>query len=61
MVSETKISKGYRTVVPAELRKAYGILPTHRFGRKEEEIKVGVKKSETFEDIRGVTSVGGRR
>jgi AbrB family looped-hinge helix DNA binding protein len=61
MVSETKISKGYQTVVPAELREAHGISPGDKLVWEEEEckIKVRVKKRKTIDDIRGMISVGG--
>jgi bifunctional DNA-binding transcriptional regulator/antitoxin component of YhaV-PrlF toxin-antitoxin module len=56
MVSETKISKGYQTVVPAELRESHGILPGDRLVWVEEkgEIKVKVRKKKTIKDIIGI-------
>lgn len=61
MVSETKISKGYQTVVPAEFREAHSISPGDRLVWEEEkgEIKVRVKKRKTLEDIKGMINVGG--
>jgi AbrB family looped-hinge helix DNA binding protein len=61
MACETKVSKGYQTVVPAELREAHGISPGDRLLWEEEkgEIKVKVKKRKTLEDIAGMISVGG--
>ena len=58
MASETKISKGYQTVVPAKLREAYGISPGDRLIWEEErgEIKVRVRKRKTIEDIVGIVS-----
>jgi len=58
MASETKISKGYQTVVPAELREAYGISPGDRIVWEEEkgEIKVRVRKKKTLKDIIGIVS-----
>lgn len=58
MVSETKISKGYQTVVPAELRKAHGISPGDKlvWGEEKGEIKVRVRKRKTLEDIIGIVS-----
>jgi len=61
MACETKVSKGYQTVVPAELREAHGISPGDKLLWEEEkgEIKVKVKKRKTLEDIAGMISVGG--
>jgi bifunctional DNA-binding transcriptional regulator/antitoxin component of YhaV-PrlF toxin-antitoxin module len=61
MVSETKISKGYRTVVPAKLRKAHDISPSDRLVWEEEkgEIKIKVRKRKTLKDIAGMINVGG--
>lgn len=61
MVSATKVSKGYQTVVPAELREAYGISPGDRLVWMEEkgEIKIRVRKKKTLKDIVGMISVGG--
>jgi len=58
MASETKISKGYQTVVPAELREAYGISPGDRIVWEEEkgEIKIRVRKKKTLKDIIGIVS-----
>jgi len=61
MTSETKISKGYQTVVPAKLRKSRGISPGDRLVWEEEkgEIKIKVKKRKTLKDIAGMINVGG--
>jgi len=58
MACETKVSKGYQTVVPAELREAYGISPGDRIVWEEEkgEIKIRVRKKKTLEDIIGIVS-----
>ena len=56
---ETKVSKGYQTVVPSDLRQAYGIEPGDRLIWEQErgEIRVRVKKRKTFADIAGIISV----
>jgi len=61
MVSETKISKGYQTVIPAKLRDAHDISPGDKLVWEEEkgEIKVRVKKRKTLKDIAGMINVGG--
>jgi len=61
MASETKISKGYQTVVPADLRKAHGISPGDKLVWEEEkgEIKVRVRKRKTLADITGMVNDGG--
>jgi len=61
MASETKISKGYQTVVPAELRESCGISPGDRLVWEEVkgEIKIKVKKRKTLKDIVGMINVGG--
>jgi|CryGeyStandDraft_6_1057127.scaffolds.fasta_scaffold228074_2 AbrB family looped-hinge helix DNA binding protein len=61
MASETKISKGYQTVVPAKLRDAHDISPGDKLVWEEEkgEIKVRVKKRKTLKDIAGMINVGG--
>jgi len=58
MASETKISKGYQTVVPAKLRDAHNISPGDKLVWEEEkgEIKVRVRKKKTLEDIIGIVS-----
>lgn len=58
-IRETKVSKGYQTVVPSGLRKAYGIVPGDRLVWEEErgEIRVRVKKRKTLADITGIISV----
>lgn len=61
MVSETKVSKGYQTVVPSELRKDYDISPGDKLVWEEEkgEIKVRVRKRKTLADITGMIKAGG--
>ncbi|MFN4132838.1 MAG: AbrB/MazE/SpoVT family DNA-binding domain-containing protein [Candidatus Hadarchaeales archaeon] len=61
MATETKISKGYQTVVPSELRKAHEIAPGDRliWEEKRGEIRVRVKKRKTWADITGMINVGG--
>ena len=58
-IGETKISKGYQTVVPSDLRQAYGIAPGDRLVWEQErgEIRVRVKKRKTLADITGIVSV----
>jgi bifunctional DNA-binding transcriptional regulator/antitoxin component of YhaV-PrlF toxin-antitoxin module len=61
MTCETKISKGYQTVVPAELRKAYDIAPGDKlvWERSGSTIKIRVRKRKTWADITGMINVGG--
>jgi bifunctional DNA-binding transcriptional regulator/antitoxin component of YhaV-PrlF toxin-antitoxin module len=58
VVSKTKISRGYQTVVPAELRGAYDISPGDKLVWVEErgEIKVRIRKQKTLKDIIGMIS-----
>jgi len=55
---ETKISKGYQTVVPAKLRKAYGISPGDRIIWEEGkgEIRIRIKKKKSLQEIIGMVS-----
>ncbi|MHC1586867.1 MAG: AbrB/MazE/SpoVT family DNA-binding domain-containing protein [Candidatus Syntropharchaeia archaeon] len=61
MISETKISKGYSTVIPAEIRKALGLLPgdilVWEWNGKE--LRVSPRKRKKLEDIIGLISEGG--
>ncbi len=58
-IGETKVSKGYQTVVPSDLRRAYRIAPGDRLVWEQEggEIRVRVKKRKTLADIAGIVSV----
>lgn len=58
MSSETKISKGYQTVVPSELRAAYDISPGDKLVWREEDgkITVRVRKKKSLKDIIGIVS-----
>ncbi|MEM2481413.1 MAG: AbrB/MazE/SpoVT family DNA-binding domain-containing protein [Candidatus Hadarchaeales archaeon] len=55
---ETKISKGYQTVVPAKLRKAYGISPGDRtiWEEGKGEIKNQDQKEKELQEIIGMVS-----
>jgi bifunctional DNA-binding transcriptional regulator/antitoxin component of YhaV-PrlF toxin-antitoxin module len=61
MTCETKVSKGYQTVVPAEFRKAHDISPGDRLIWEEAGgvIKIKVRKRKTWDDITGMINVGG--
>lgn len=61
MLSETKISKGYQTVVPSKIRKAYGIMPGDILDWKdtEEGILVQPRKKRTLQDIIGLVKTEG--
>ena len=56
---ETKVSKGYQTVVPSNIRRAYGIAPGDKLVWEAERggIRVRVKKRKTLADIVGIVSV----
>ena len=61
MISETKISKGYSTVVPAEIRKAMNIAPGDILVWELEGkgLKVSSRSRSELEDIIGLISKGG--
>lgn len=61
MSSETKVSKGYQTVVPSELRAAHDISPGDKLVWREEDgkITVRVRKKKSLKDIIGMINVGG--
>ena len=61
MSSETKVSKGYQTVVPSEIRTAYDISPGDKLVWREEDgkITVRVRKKKSLKDIIGMINVGG--
>lgn len=58
---KTKISKGFQTVVPKDIRKKLGIEPGDSllWEDKNGNIVVRPKKRTTIEDITGMISVGG--
>lgn len=58
---KTKISKGYQTVVPKDIRGKFGIKPGDSLIWEERgnEVVVKPKKKTTIEDITGIISVGG--
>jgi AbrB family looped-hinge helix DNA binding protein len=58
---KTKISKGFQTVVPGEIRKKLGLEPGDSLEWQEKDGIVTVKprKRRTLKDITGIISVGG--
>jgi len=58
---KTKISKGYQTVVPKDVRRKFGIKPGDSLIWEERgnEVVVKPKKKKTLKDITGMISVGG--
>ena len=61
MLSETKISSKYQTVVPSQVRKDYDIEPGDILEWEEsgKTIVLKVRKRTTLSDIKGLISVGG--
>lgn len=61
MLSETLISKGYQTVVPARIRKAHQILPGDvlEWTDTGQGILVQPRKKRTLQDIVGIVKSGG--
>lgn len=61
MFSETVISKGYQTVVPARIRKAHKIMPGDvlEWAENEKGILVQVRKKRTLKDIIGIVKAEG--
>ena len=61
MLSETIISKGYQTVVPAKIRKAHKITPGDvlEWSDTEKGILVQPRKKRTFQDIVGLIRTEG--
>ena len=61
MLSETVISKGYQTVVPAKIRKAHKILPGDvlEWIETEKGIMVQPRKKRTLKDIIGLVKAEG--
>ena len=55
MISTTKISKAFQTVVPSEFRKKYGIRPNDiiEWIDTQDGIKLNIRKKITDEDIVG--------
>lgn len=61
MLSETVISKGYQTVVPARIRKTHKIAPGDilEWVENEKGILVQVRKKRTLKDIIGIVKTKG--
>ncbi len=61
MLSETKVSSKYQTVVPSNVRKDYDIQPGDILEWEEagDAILIKVRKRVSFGDIVGLISVGG--
>jgi len=61
MFSETIISKGYQTVVPAKIRKAHGIMPGDvlEWTDTEHGILIHPRKKRTLQDIAGIVKAEG--
>ncbi len=61
MLSETKVSSKYQTVVPSKVRKDYDIEPGDILEWEEagEAIIIKVRKRISLDDIVGLISVGG--
>jgi len=61
MLSKTKMSKGYLTVVPKEVRRASGVREGDilEWSIEEDKIVVRPRRRRTIDDITGVISHGG--
>lgn len=61
MPSKTKLSEGYSTVLPAEIRKALNLVPGDILQWEIEKgiIMVKPRKKETLREITGMISCGG--
>ena len=61
MMSETKVSKGYQTVIPAKIRKSYKITPGDvlEWIDTEEGILVHPRRKRTLQDIVGLVKTEG--
>jgi AbrB family looped-hinge helix DNA binding protein len=61
MLSETKISKGYQTVIPSKIRKSHKIMPGDilDWTDTEEGILVKPRKKRTLKDISGLIKTDG--
>jgi AbrB family looped-hinge helix DNA binding protein len=60
-IMKTKISKGFQTVVPKEIREKLGLKPGDSllWEVKDDVVVVKPGKKKTLEDITGAISVGG--
>lgn len=61
LLSETRVSKGYLTVVPSEVRRAVGLREGDRlqWSLRGTEILIRVRRRTSIEDITGMISHGG--
>jgi AbrB family looped-hinge helix DNA binding protein len=61
MMSETRVSKGYQTVIPAKIRKSYKITPGDvlEWIDTEEGILVHPRRKRTLQDIVGLVKTEG--
>lgn len=61
VLRETRVSKGYLTVVPSEVRKAIGVRPGDRLQWHLENgnLMIKIRKKASIEDIVGLISHGG--
>lgn len=61
MLSETRVSSKYQTVVPSKVRKEHSIEPGDvlQWEDKGKAILVRVRKKVVLDDIKGIISVGG--
>ncbi len=61
MLSETVISKGYQTVVPAKIRRVHNLMPGDvlEWIESENGIIVRPRKKRTLKDIIGIAQAGG--
>ncbi|UCH88497.1 MAG: AbrB/MazE/SpoVT family DNA-binding domain-containing protein [Thermoplasmata archaeon] len=61
MLSETKVSSKYQTVVPSKVRNDFDIEPGDilEWEEKGDHIIIKVRKRVTLNDITGIISVGG--
>ena len=61
MLSETVISKGYQTVVPAKIRRVHNLMPGDvlEWIESEKGIIVQPRKKRTLKDIIGIAQAGG--
>lgn len=59
---KTKISKGFQTVVPKEIRKKLGLVPGDSITWEEKRdgtVVVKPKKKKSLDDVVGIIAVGG--
>ncbi|MCZ7403291.1 MAG: AbrB/MazE/SpoVT family DNA-binding domain-containing protein [Candidatus Methanoperedens sp.] len=61
MLTETVISKGYQTVVPAKIRKVHNLMPGDvlEWIESEKGIIVQPRRKRTLKDIIGIAQAGG--